>query len=841
MTNPKRLFRFWVLALILVTLPPLGSLGCRGSGQVVDGDTGTGPGTGTTEGITGAEATSGGALLWVWPPPPRAGGTGPTPPADLNDPPAAYFRFAGVPAPGSLKVSVNPSVPHDVYYTGNVVMVVPDKPEPGTVYDVAVNDSATGTLLGRASVTATEQPGHPPQVLIAEVRDISIRLGGTGVAVRSVTGPSFPPLTDGAIVTVSFGTVIVNVRAPSQVSEEAFRSAVVLKPPFEPPRQAMYAPDPEGGTQMWAEWPGVESSASFPDIAAFNYGNAQFPNPQAIAESGQAPKGFALEMTVTVDAAKLPPATGFAALTGEDGHLRIRIVRKTAARYTVACGENLHGPEVAAPSSGASTILPYPGYRDQWSLRPEPHALVFTFSKPMDRGSVERSIVGRASAPGSLVWTFDWRSDRVVEVRVSPAQGASSGPGSASMELLSNPVAVDAEGLPLWFDDTLWLRWSEAVELARVPAVAPEGKETGGDTSRPWIHASRIPTGAEVVDVSEGGPYDYALVALEPCREPQGIAPARYVTWVGLSGVSREWVDLSGKVRPCLRAQLVDATHVFLDRHDGWDIVDVGGSRDADGITSVNLNVECRWLGLLPSPDGETVAAFRSDWPTSEEGWQEDTLVGLVLYDLEGREMAETGGVTWVNPRNGSPYSRIPAAWLPDGKGLVFVDRMAQPAATRLMRLDIPDGSPASPVPIPGTEGATLSQEDTLAAFEYVVPGQGGSAAVLACSLFDAPDAGPARFRLIDLATGKDLFAARAGENGLPESIQRCLPSPNGRFVAVSGDDRTVVLDVDALWAGSDGPAPGSQVICSTHEGTVVDWSADSLWLYVNRPGGWSP
>lgn len=82
------------------------------------------------------------------------------------------------------------------------------------------------------------------------------------------------------------------------------------------------------------------------------------------------------------------------------------------------------------------------------------------------------------------------------------------------------------------------------------------------------------------------------------------------------------------------------------------------------------------------------------------------------------------------------------------------------------------------------------------------------------------PDGAAAWFRIIDMASGDAVFASRAGANGLPESIQRCLPSPDGRFVAVSG--------------GTAG-----QAVASRHPGTAVDWSSDSLWLYVNRPGEW--
>jgi len=476
-----RVRRCKAAVVVLLVLSAAWLAGCKTSDQAVL-NSGTGPG------LTGAEATSGGKLLWVWPPPSGSGGAGPTYPAAPDDPRIAYFRFADVPAEGSLRVSITPYTPHLVWYTGNIVMVVPEAPEPDVAYEVAVSDAGTGALLGRAtlhvprwpSAGEAEVPGGTSgsgqaMVTVTEFRSLSYTYTGGGDANISETGPHYPPLADGETVMVSFGDVLLCVEMPGDVPVEVARSAFTLEPPV--PIQCV--PVPGGMTQVLARWPGVAASARFDypaGMVRINYGKVRLPDPDEVLGSSHAPFGFAKEMVLTIDAAKLPPTTGIAALAGDDGRFRVRVVRTTAAKVTVTSPENLHGPHmVAAP--GGRTLLPYPDPRDQWSLRPEPHTLVFAFTKPMNRGSVERSLVTSGPAPGSLVWTFDWLSDDTVKVVVSPTDAAGKGFSSPSTALLSEPPAVDVDGLPLWFCGTLWVRWCEPVELARVPAVAAGGDQ----------------------------------------------------------------------------------------------------------------------------------------------------------------------------------------------------------------------------------------------------------------------------------------------------------------------------------------------------------------------------
>lgn len=855
--------------------------GEEASGEEASGEEAGGDAAGpppSTEGITGAEATSGGALLWVWPPPSGRAAVDPVYPAAPRDPRIAYFRFAGIPTEGSLVASLDPWTAHHVWHTGNVVIVVPDAPEPDVVYRVALTDGASGTLLGWTTLAAPAWPplddwGWPRApsgsadalVALTESRHLQYTDGDDGVD----TSPTISPLADGDTVVVSFGEVLLCANLPGEVREDAVRSAFT----FDPPISVQTTPVPGGRTQVRGTWPGVPATAhvDYPaGLLRIDYGEVRLPDPARVIASGKAPKGFAKEMTLTIDAAKLPPEAGFAALAGDDGKFRVRVVRVKAASLGVLTPENLPGPGAASATGGDQSLYPYPDPRDQWSLRPGPHTLIFSFSKPMNRGSVERSLVATNGTIGSLTWTFEWLSDRRLKAVLCPAGGDESTANATSTALLAKPQAVDTDGLPLWSGDTLWIRRCEPVELARVP-VSAAGNRTGAslqlpDPSQTVMEAGDLPTGATLVAVGEtGGGY----LALEPCRHLEGQATLSYVPWIRRPGAGERWEPVRASALACVDAEFIDSTRAFLLYRYGWQVIDV--RRPGDTATLVRLDPYSEWSGACLSGNGQAVAVFKRDSMRYEDEtptwYDEQSDVGLAIYDLQGKEQASASGLTYTYLWRPSDY-RIPAAWLPGDRSLVFVDRapakgndgFSKESIHQLARVDLAGGTLGGKTVIPGTVGVLPDQAGVLTAFESrplasgAAASSGGAAApprVLVAGLFEdggASAAGVTRLRVIDLATGEDLLAAPCGEGGLPTEVTRCLASPDGRYLAVAGGGQTAVLDIGTLLSarsstsGGGTPPPQTSVagiVASVHIGEAVAWSADSLWLYVSRPGSW--
>ena len=826
MTNFFRSLCAGVIVIGLALASPAGGLGCRRSGSP-PGDKPEGPSS---------------RVLWVWPP------------SDLEPGQSnryssygliAYFRFTDVPAEGSLEITVEPVCQNRVVYSGNIVAVILEGDMPSPSRKVTVTDAASGSKLAEASLPApTPLPAASGlRVEISEGRTMPYPGGGY----YSSAGPTSPPLGDGGTAYVAFGEVMASVWLPGSVPEQSLRAALSPAPPA---TVTGYRPDWEGGTLIQVRWPELPAVEGSP-----------FPDPAAAVASGKAPAGYALEMTLTIDAAKLPASSGAAVAAGPDGRFEVRAVRKPAPDFAVDCREPLRGSLGPANPVG-NTIFPYPGYRNQWWLTPEPHTFCIRFTKPMDRPSVERALIAESISTAATTVTFNWLTDRAVDVVLAPRLGADGEPTTPLMTRLAAEGAVDTDGLPIWFVDSLWLRWSEPMELALVPAAGPDGART------PVLAARHVPTGARIVDVydvpggmegedrsasggAEGVSAGCFYLALEPAREPEdGLAPS--VVWIGESGITLQWWDSSSVLESCRSAEFLGNRQVFIDRYSSWEVTDISKTRESGETLKVSLDSETyRWLGLWPSPDGQRVAAFRSrrDAPDQSEG---SLAVDLVIYDLEGRETLVVPDATRLENPYDFYLDRIPTAWLPDGSGLVFVDRIASTVAgapdgwygtTRLARLDLTAGSQARPTPLPNSGGASRGQGGRLRVFEAGTGRQGvaGDGALYAAGFVHAPDGGPDEFRVESLETGEVLFAARPGEKSLPESVEACLPSPDGRFLAVSGSGRTVVLDVAALVAaGGQGTAASTPPIVSSYDGTVVAWTDDSQGVYVWRPGEWT-
>ncbi len=180
-------------------------------------------------------------------------------------------------------------------------------------------------------------------------------------------------VVDGQTVPVGSGKVDVLICLPPAVSPESLAASVSSVPPAE-----VFASD---SRTLAVSWPGV-SLEGMP-----------LPDPAELVANGQAPSGYALVMNLTIDPVKAPVSKD---LAGSDGLWTLTIERHRPPDYAVTCPDN---PLVR---------LPYPDPEDpvlHYLSRGE-HRLTITFTKPMDRRSVEEVLTGSPTFEVTdLVWT----------------------------------------------------------------------------------------------------------------------------------------------------------------------------------------------------------------------------------------------------------------------------------------------------------------------------------------------------------------------------------------------------------------------------------------------------
>lgn len=711
--------------------------------------------------LAAGESPGGPDLLWVWPP--DTGG--PELSADQQAAPYhgmdVYFRFATAPPEGSLALSVEPQVPYRVYYCGEMVVAYLYQLQPDQVYEVALFEGSSGVRLAGTRVISPRQVPRPsPSVDVSEGRDRDYR------GYRGLAGPTLMGVNDGDITTVGFGDVVVDIWLKKIVSEKTLRAAIA---PVPPEVTYNYVSGYGTWTVLQVRWPGV--AASGPALV----------DPAAVVRSGRAPAGFALEMTLTVDASAVP---AFAGLAGRDGEFRLRLVRKTPPDFTVASRDD------------SRVGLPYPADRDIFSLAPQPHRLRITFNKAMDRASVERSLVAANhgnmdnETPGNLVWSFDWLDERTLDVTIEP----SAWTDLPALARICPEGASDQDGLTVWFTDYLAIRWQRPRELVRVPAANPPAAPEA---------LGLAPAGVVPLVLASDGKD---LLGLESARKTDSWPPTPSFLWWYHPGTSGgRWIDCSTLVEPFQRASWLDSKRALLIRSNEWEIYRPGsGQRNPVELDAANY----RWLGFAPDPAGTRIAGLRSELSESDGPRRID----LVVFDLDGREQATRTGVMSLGPAE-FHLGWIPFAWLPSGDGLVVVDRRPS-GVSRLVKLDLASGALT---PIPGTDRADRNQGDVLAVFDATV---GGRRLTCCSAVVRAADGGWGALKVLDVSTGAEVANVPFGDQMAPGPFERSLPSPDGSRLALVGPGRTVVLDF-----ASGLPA--------TMQGRAVGWSPDGKWLYL--------
>ncbi len=749
---------FVMIAVILV-LSTLAPLGCRRPG-------GSDGGTADQPGAPGEPETPPlPELLWFWPSESEAKAA----PGSI-----AFFRFESPVTPGSLSCTVEPQTDATLAYAGEMVIVRLDQllgPSRATLKDASGAETATAYLA------AASPPRHTlPEVTASE---------GLDRASPGVYRPFAEPLADGALAMVGPGDVLVYLLVPVNVTEETLRAGLELEP--ETPASLAFTTnwsdggDPTTCNVLTVRWPGLPVTGH------------QLPDPLKVAGTSSAPAGFALKMSLVVDAGKVP---AFAQLAGPDGVYRLEIERTTAPDYT------------ARSLDVEAVTFPYRGFRTIYHLPPGPHRFRLEFATPMNRASVERRLVGYGwgANPKPPAWEFRWQDDQTLDVTVRP-------PGELFTLDIYPAGAMDQRGLFLWSAEELTVAWCPPQSVVRVPASDSEAQGEVVTAAPPGVIPQAMPAGASRLlgyETPDPGPYGEGSVGSHP--------------WV-FEQSSGRWSDWAEGTPPWPDAVWLDDGRLFVNRYTGWEIYDA-----ATGKRTQRVDLESsadRLLGLTPDPAAKRVAVLSSASPRAYGSGLGP--VDLSILGVDGNPAADPAGqpvqpltaVTAYGDDDFYLYS-IPTVWL-DQETLVLVDR-PEKGPTRLVQVDL---ASARVTALPDTEGASRWEAGLFTAF-------GSSPSY--CTFATMDEQGNWRdFVLYDLADDEvvyrfGLFALKVGP-----APTRCLPSPDGRYLAFSGEGRSFIWDLAAqAKAGSGGGSPVTP-IGTEIGGTVVGWSADSEWIYLAR------
>lgn len=520
------------------------------------------------------------------------------------------------------------------------------------------------------------------------------------------------------------------------------------------------------------------------------------------------PAAQAGSLTVTIDAAEIITA---AALAGEDRIYQFTLNRATSPTVSVVC--------LDAPGVG----LPYVAPRHIVYVTDGPHRFRFTFSDPMDRGSVETAVRRNAarefwaSAGERAVCSFEWQDDLTLAATIEPAGGRGSLQVCAA-------GARDAQGRTLWDTDSLPVRWEEPLEVALAETAA------GGAQVNRVVCAA--PPGVTPYSLSPGGKR---ILGLEPFLSPStysGDYPyGSYFIWVCDLGTG-QWRDLAG-TGESRGAVWIDDERLLIVGHsesEGCLLHLVTGE-----TTTVKWESPAgsRLFGF-PVLNGERVALTASEEPQSAPDSRDGLrLVDVVVCGLDGRELAAYPKLTQHEPAEpswemsgGHPSEPVPLAWAPDGTAIVFVHRADRDTLVAA-RLDLDSGSLQTYPDL----GAVLRSRPVVYAPQAEGAGNGTSGVRTYCAV-----------SVIDDTTGRHRYETAVFDLDSGELVFRiprpgpCLPSPDGSLLAVTAGNRfgspTSPYTVELYSA-----VTGQPVTKEPLDGKALAWSPDGVYLFLVRPG----
>jgi hypothetical protein len=643
---------------------------------------------------------------------------------------------------------------------------------------------------GGDEAAGPQPPGNAaPLVCVTELREHICDMEEFSAESPELVGPN------GGLVLVGFGDVFVKVRVSAGAKDEDLLAAVAASPAA----TTFVAPDygsgePPSAKILTITWSGIAISSPV------------LPDPADLLAGAPGQPGYALEMTLTLDAAK---AKALDPVAGPGGLYRLTVRRQRPPDWTGLC---LDDPRVTSPFQAGAQL---PG------LAAGSYRFRLTFTKAMDRGSVEVALWRSGRATG-----FVWSDDRTVEFTVAVAR---QGGWLEPFVRLSPDGARDKEGMAVFLTGPLAFIWGERYQVTRVRPENP---------AQPEVVVPPSPPGVEPRAWSPDGRWLLGLASYRTLAHTGPEERGPYAAWVAwlYDAAAGTWSDLGDKVEPTHQATWLDGTRLFFARalSPGWQVLDVATGQVDSTVGPGRLRPWAVPETARPADQGATgddqaphlrVACFVEAGPPVSSSVTAD----LVVTDLAGRELGRLSGATIIRAQE-SVFELVPSAWLPDGSAFVFVDRTA--AGTRLVRAgvagDASAGVTVGPLtPVPGSERARRWRVGLFRVF--------GEAPVLGLAVLeDPPSSGAPPEENDDDLLGVFDLTAGAKLREIPVSIfdSEALPSADGRRVALvqragiaQGEPhQTSVLDLETGKAIGPGLPEGA---------TAIGWSADGQWLYL--------
>lgn len=643
----------------------------------------------------------------------------------------------------------------------------------------------TITLVGIPACRPTGQPNSDaqsaPAVTVSETRQrLSPERGKA-----ATEGPALAA-ADGAVVLAGFGQVDVEIALPSGLAPETVEAAITTVPAAD-----VFTAD---SRTVIASWPGT-TIAGMP-----------LPDPAALLASGVAPAGYSLEMSLTIDAAKAP---AFASLAGSDGVWTVTVRRRQPPDFAASCPGN---PALEFP-------YPDPGDPVLHYVSPAMSRLRFTFTKPMNRVSVEAVLRGNLALVAS---EFSWKDDQTLEVRLGPSGETPPGATAQWAPQVDFNGALDQDGMALWFGDSLVFFWGHETQvLARVPVDRPSDPAPAGSAGAPPVILT-CDAGFKLVSWSPGGSYLLAQQVRPPRRLSWLEVAARdeggdFVPGQGPAVVYRaatgDWWQPPSDLRLFIQGVWLDDQRLFLSSGAaGWQVLNCASGKIVTDVLDQSGRYFCE---ITPGPD--QVAVFQ---PQGSERGPTDSRspADLVLFDLEGKEAKRWIGRTyalWTEMWPAAP----PLAWLPGGQRLVFGEGGAD-GNLHLAVLDLADGK-VTPLP---------DSDKPFGGPAFTAP---SGAVCYATGLGSyAEGARTVQFGVFDLDARKRLWSRSLYDIGL-NYLDGCLVSPDGRYLALVQTARG--QEVPALTIVVDA-ANGQTLAGYPIRGEAIGFAADGKEIYVTGP-----
>lgn len=573
---------------------------------------------------------------------------------------------------------------------------------------------------------AAQAPRRPWFITVSESREAN----GSGLA-----GPEFD-VVSGQTILVGQGDVCVNLHLFKGASFEAIKPYLEA----EPAAFSVNTADMESFFAVQIRW------------------NANSPEQMADKMSFRLKRGAPVGGEVTVP---------------ED--FVVTVERRTEPHYVVV---DLADPRVH---------IPYRRPRTHYAVLPGKHTFRMTFNKDMDHASVEQVVrnqltLGSESAPAPAL-ALEWSGARTLDISLDL-------PDSPCTYRFSANGARDAEGMPVWFNDELYV---EPKQPIRVVALTP------GAPAAPARELMSLLGLDQLLAISGDGTAVFGLESPSGAESQVDDGIGVSIPW--LCRIGSEPVDLTEQLGLVLRGGL---------RADGgaWGIskgVAYAGVTSTGRLTAKKDCPAAFPAGWAVSGDGMTAVYFLRSPGSEDMHWEGTVDLNLYVYNAGSDETRRFDKFTKM-PASADFYGPALTMLVDQaGNTLVYADQADSNA--RLLRVDLGTGR-SSPIAAPPEWLPTTISPD-------------GKRVVGAC---------PGGLNVIDLETGHlTKLSAPTAETPVFSPDGRCLAfrvweTKGGKQIC-----RVKVIDLASPERSVD-----------LGEGWPIGWSGDGLELFIAKIGGGS-